>query len=138
MAPTFRHGKNAFFSVTSATGGTINLSSGIDDVKFSRKMNPADVTHFGNNDKNYIVGLRDTTLSLTGIFSSTPAKNLDALLGSTSGGTFIYGPESTATGRRKFTGSSWLTGLDYEAPVADKVKLALNFQVTGAVTSTNF
>lgn len=138
MAPTFRHGKNAFFSITSATGGTVNLSSGVTDVKLSRKMSPAKVTHFGQNDENYIVGLRDATISLSGIFSSTHAKKLDALIGSTSGGTWIYGPESTATGRRKFTASSWLTGMDYDAPVGDAVKMTLNLQVTGAITSTNF
>ncbi len=138
MAPTFRHGKNAFFSITSATAGVVNLSSGLDDLKFSRKMSPAKVTHFGNNDEAYIVGLRDATITFTGIFSSTHAKKLDALIGSTSGGAFVYGPESTATTRRKFTGSSWLTGLDYEAPVGDKVKLSGALQVTGAITSTNF
>lgn len=138
MAPTFRHGKGGFFSITSATAGTVNLSSGLVDVKLSRKMNPAKVTHFGQNDENYIVGLRDATLSISGIFSSTHAKKLDALIGSTSGGTWIFGPESTASGRRKFTGSSWVTSLDYDAPVGDAVKLNFNLQVTGAITSTNF
>ncbi len=101
-------------------------------------MSPAKVTHFGQNDENYIVGLRDATIAISGIFSSTHAKKLDALIGSTSGGSFVYGPESTQTGRRKFTGSSWLTGMDYDAPVGDAVKMTLAIQVTGSITSTNF
>lgn len=138
MAPTFRHGKSGFISITSATAGVINYSSGVNSVTFSRSADTADVTHFGQNDKNFIPGLRGATLGISGMFSSTHAKKLDAMLGSTIGGVFIYGPESTQTGRRKFTGSSVMTALKYDTPVGDKVALSADFLISGAVTSTNF
>lgn len=138
MAPTFRHGKSGFISITSATGGVINYSSGMNSVSFSRSADTADVTHFGQNDKNFIPGLRGATLSVAGMFSSTHAKKLDALLGTTAGGIFVFGPESTATGRRKFTGNSVMTSLKYDDPVGDKVACSADFLITGAVTSTNF
>lgn len=138
MAPTFRHGKSGFLSITNVSAAVINYSSGINSVSFSRSLDTADVTHFGQNDKNFIPGLRGATISLSGMFSSTHAKQLDALLGSTVGGNFIYGPESTAVGRRKFSGSSVMTSLKYDTPVGDKVALSADFLITGAVLSTNF
>lgn len=138
MAPTFRHGKSGFISITNAAAAVINFSSGVNSVTFSRSADTADVTHFGQNDKNFIPGLRGATLGISGMFSSTHAKSLDAMLGSTVGGTFIYGPESTAAARRKFTGSSVMTALKYDTPVGDKVALSADFLITGAVTSTNF
>ena len=70
------------------------------------------------------------TLALTGMFSSTHAKKFDAMLGSTVGGSFVYGPESTVAGRRKFTGASVMTSLKYDAPVNGKVVMDANFLVT--------
>ena len=138
MAPAFRAGKGAFFSITSATGGTVKLSSGFSDATMSRVAAALDVTHFGNNDKTFIPGLRDATLKLTGIFASTYDAKLYALLGSTSGGAWVYAPESTASGRRKLTGSSVVTGVTVGSPVADKVNISLDLQVTGAITSTSY
>lgn len=138
MAPAFRPGKNAYFSITSATGGTINLSSALNSASMSRVVKALDVTHFGNNDEVYIPGLRGGTISLAGLFASTHEPKLSALLGSTSGGTWVYGPESTASNRRKLTGGSVVTKFDVVAPVADKVSIAFDLQLSGAVTSTHF
>ena len=138
MAPTFRHGKSASITITNVSAAVINYSSGVNSVTFSRSADTADVTHFGQNDKNFIPGLRGATLSLSGMFSSTHAKQLDAMLGSTTGGAFVYGPESTTSGRRKFSGASVMTSLKYDAPVGDKVALSADFLITGAVLSTNF
>lgn len=138
MAPVFRHGKGSFFSLTSATGGVINYSSGIDDCSLARKLDTPDVTTFGDNDKSYIVGLRDASFSVAGIFSSTHVKKLDALLGSTAGGAFVYGPEGTASGGRKYTGSSILTGYDVKSPVGGRVALTFSLQCSGAITSTSY
>lgn len=139
MAPLFRHGKGTFFSITSATGGTINLSSGIDSASLARSLDTAEVTHFQQNDKVYIPGLRDHTFSVSGHFSSTHTAKLDALIGSTSGGAYVYGPDgSTAAGRRKYTGSALVTGLTYDTPVGDKVSMSIDLQGSGAVTAGVF
>ena len=138
MATTFRSGKSAYFSITSATGGTINLSSGLDSASLDRMAAALKVTTFGKNDDVYIPGLRSGTVSLTGIWASTYEPKLSALLGSTSGGACVYGPESTATNRRKETFSVVVTKFTAAAKVDDKVTMAIDAQVTGAVTSTHF
>lgn len=139
MAPTFRHGKGANFKLDNASGTLVNFSSGLDDVTVSRSLDPAEVTTFGDNDRNFIPGLRTGTISCSGHFASTYAEILDALLGLSSASlTFEYSPDgSTAASRHLLTGECWMVSLEYSAPVDDKVSMSFELQVTGAVTSTN-
>ena len=138
MAPNFRSAKNTFFSITSATGGTINLSSGLDDASLERVANAIDVTTFGDNDKNYIAGLRDATIPLSGHFASTYEEKLFPLLGSTAGGAWVYGPESSSNTRRKYSGSSVVTAVTIGGSVDGKVNMSLNLQCSGTITATTF
>lgn len=139
MAPVFRHGKGANFWLDNAAGSLIGLSSGVDDVTISRSLDTAEVTTFGDNDKNYIPGLRGATISVSGHFASTYAEILDALLGLSSASlSFEYSPDgSTAAARHLLKGECWMTGLEYGSPVSDKVGMSFDLLVTGAVTSTN-
>lgn len=136
--PTFVHGKGSFFSITSSTGGTINLSSGIDDASFPRTVETAEVTTFGDNDKFYIVGLRDATISIAGHFNSSHAKKLEVLAGWSTQPTFVYAPEGTAAGSRKYTGKCILTSFEASGSASDKVSMSVDFQCSGAITSTNY
>ena len=138
MAPSFRAGKGAYFSLTSATAGTINYSSGLDEASLERMAAALDVTTFGDNDEVYIAGLRGGTLSLSGHFASTYEEKLSALLGHTTTPQWIYGPESTSNTRRKLSGGGILTKFGIGAPVADKVSMSFDLQLSGAVTSTTF
>lgn len=138
MAPTFRSGKGGFFSITSATGGTINLSSGLDQASLDRMANALDVTTFGDSDKNYIAGLRDAKISLSGTFASTYEEKLYPLLGSTAGGAWVYGPESSANTRRKYSGSSVVTQVTIGGAVDDKVNMSVSLQVSGVIVATTF
>lgn len=138
MAPSFRSAKNAFFSLTSATGGTVNYSSGLDDASIERVAKALDVTTFGDSDEVYIAGLRGGTLSLSGHFASTYEEKLSALLGHSTTPQWIYGPESTSNTRRKLSGGGIVTKFDIGSPVADKVSMSFDLQLSGAVTSTTF
>lgn len=138
MAPSFRSGKSAYFSLTSATGGTINYSSGLDDASIERAANALDVTTFGDSDKVYIAGLRDGTLSLSGHFASTYEEKLSALLGHSTTPQWVYGPESTSNTRRKLSGGAILTEFSIGSPVDDKVSMSFSLQLSGTVTSTTF
>lgn len=138
MAPAFRSAKNAFFSITSATGGTIALTSGLDDASLNRVAAALKITTFGRGDEVYIAGLRDATFKIAGIFASTYEAKLTPLLGSSAGGNWVYGPESTVTGRRKFSGASVVTGLDIAAAVADSIKVSMTIQCSGAITPATF
>lgn len=138
MAVTFRHGKGANLKIYNASGSIVNLSSGIDEMSINRKLDLADVTTFGDNDKSYLVGLRDATISFSGNFASTHAEVLDGIFGHTTNPGFEFSPDgSTAAGRHLLTGTGMLTSLNYGASVGDKVTVSAEFQISGAVTSTN-
>lgn len=140
MAPTFKHGKGAVFYF--ATGGSsasaVNLSSGTDTTDLERSVDKAETTTYGDNDKTYLAGLRDATIKYSGPFSSTHAKKIEAMLGNSTGGYFIFGPEGSASGSRKYKGSCIIESYKVGAPVGDRVSIEAGFQVTGAITSTSF
>lgn len=137
MAPTFRHGKDAYFAIVIPAGSTVNLSSGLDDVSLSRSVNSAETTVYGLGDRRHIPGLREGTFDFAGHFSSTHEEKLIAALGSTGYGV-RYGPAGNTAGRRKYSASVVITSLDVSSPVDDKVSISGTFLVTGAVTSTTF
>jgi predicted secreted protein len=136
LAPTFKHGKDAVTTLTSATGGTINFSSGMDDSELARSVETAEVTTYSNDDKTYLPGLKDKTFSLSGHMSSTHAEKLDAMWGHSTGTTVNYSPMSTSTGNRLYTGKAIMTDYTIGSPVGDKVSVSLDFQGSGAWTST--
>jgi hypothetical protein len=138
VAPSFRSAKNGFLSITSATGGTVNLSSGVDNVSLSRSVQDLVVTTFGDSDVVRIAGLRDGSISFSGHFASTYEEKLSALLGHSTTTSWAYGPESTANTRRKLSGSAVLTGLDIGGSVDGKVDLSGTLALSGAVTSTTW
>lgn len=140
MAPTFRHGKTAvlFFATAGSTSGAIRMSSGFNDSGLERSVETAEVTAYGDSDKRFLAGLRDAKTSLKGNFSSTHVKKFDAMLGNSTGGYFIYAPESTTSGRRKYKGAVIIDSLKVGSPVGDKVGLEIGLQWTGAITSTNW
>lgn len=138
MAPSFRAGKSAMFTLTSATGGTINYSSGLDDASLERAAKALDVTTFGDGDEVYIAGLRGGTISLSGHFASTYEEKLSALLGHSTTPQWVYGPESSANTRRKLSGGAILTKFSIGSPVDDKVSMSFDLQLSGAITSTTF
>lgn len=138
MAPSFRAAKNGYLSVTSATGGTINLSSGIDNVQLSRSVADLVVTTFGDSDVVRIAGLRDGSITASGHFASTYEEKLSALLGHSTTPQFIYGPESTSNTRRKFSGGFILTEFTVGGAVDGKVDMSATLALSGGVTATTF
>ena len=138
MAPSFRSAKTGFLSITSATGGTINLSSGIDNVSLSRSVADLVVTTFGDSDVVRIAGLRDGSITASGHFASTYEEKLSALLGHSTTPQFIYGPESTSNTRRKFSGGFILTEFTAGGAVDGKVDMSITLALSGAVTATTF
>ena len=138
MAPSFRSGKNAYLSISSATGGVINYSSGVDDVSLERTGNALDVTTFGDSDHVKVAGLRDATLTFSGSFASTYEEKLSAALGHSTTLSWVFGPESTSNTRRKLSGSGILTGFTIGAAVDDKVTMSGSIACSGTITSTTF
>lgn len=130
-------GTTASLLLTSATGGSIDMSSGLDDITFTRTVGTADVTNFGDGDINRIPTLKDMSLSGSGQWSSTHHEKLVALLGHSTGTSVSWSPASTASGNPLEKGSAHLTNLETGAAVDGRVELSFDLEGNGSVTSTS-
>jgi hypothetical protein len=128
----FVHGKTAVFKIDNSGGSLTDISAYCDNVDFPLTADTAEVTTFGDSSKEYIAGLKDATISISGSWDATADGVLAAIVGVA--GSFEYGPAGSAGGSIKFTGEAICTGYTVTAPVGDKVSFSAEFQVTGAVT----
>jgi predicted secreted protein len=136
--PTFKHGKNAQFELE----GT-NLSTTLNEISLPREIETAETTAFGTQDKTYIVGLSDATVSLSGMFDATTNTAISTVIsnlksGSIASASFTYGPSGSAVSSPKFTGEALVTSYEISSPVGDVITYSLELQCTGAVTGTTY
>ena len=130
--PTFAHGKSTDFAIDDTGGSSRNISNTLTDVSFPQTIDTAETTAFGSSNKSYIVGLKDTTISVSGIWDAT----VDGYLSGTepASRSFIFGPAGSTGGNVKYTGEAIMTNYSQSNPVGDVVTFSADFQVTGAVT----
>ena len=130
--PTFAHGKSTDFAIDDTGGSSRNISDTLTDVSFPQTIDTAETTAFGSSNKSYIVGLKDTTISVSGIWEAT----VDGYLSGTepASRSFIFGPAGSTGGNVKYTGECILTNYSQSNPVGDVVSFTADFQVTGSVT----
>ena len=134
----FKHGKNASFKVDNSGGTLTDISSYLNEISLPRSIETGETTSFGNSAKTYLVGLSDSTLSISGTWDATLDAHLAGIIGQAASVSFEYGPEGTSTGSIKYTGESYLTSFETSSPVADVVTFSAEFQVTGTVTRGTF
>lgn len=134
--PTFAHGKSTDFAIDDTGGSSRNISDTLTDVSFPQTIDTAETTAFGSSNKSYIVGLKDTTISVSGIWDAT----VDGYISGTepASRSFIYGPAGTTSGNVKYTGEAIMTNYAVSNPVGDVVTFTMDLQVTGAVTRTTY
>ena len=132
--PTFRHGKSTVFKVDNNAGSLTDISNTLTDVSFPQSVDTAETSAFGSSAKSYIVGLTDSTLSISGNFDATVDAHLAAVVGQAATLSFEYGPEGSTAGQVKYTGEAILTSYEKSGAVGDVVTYSAEFQVTGAVT----
>jgi len=132
--PTFRHGKSTVFKVDNSSGTLTDISNTLTDVTFPQTVETAETTSFGSSAKSYIVGLTDSTVSISGTYDATVDAHLAAILGQAASVTFEYGPEGSTSTYVKYSGEAYLTSYEKSGSVGDAVKFSAEFQVTGAVT----
>jgi len=128
----FVHGKTAEFQIDNSGGSLTDISAYCDNVDFPLTADTAEVTTFGDASKEYIGGLKDATISISGSWDATADGVLAGIIGLA--GSFQYGPAGTTGGNIKYTGECICTSYNVTAPVGDKVSFSAEFQVTGDVT----
>lgn len=134
----FVHGKSTVFKIDDSAGALTDISAFCMNVGFPRAAGTAEVTTFGDADKEFIPGLKEGTISIEGKWDPTVDALLNGILGHATSKTFEYGPAGSAGGSVKYTGECILTSYEDSSPVEDAAGFTAEFQITGAVTRTTF
>lgn len=127
----FRHGKNADLLV-----GKYDLSSFVNEVTASMSIDTAETSTIGTNEKTYIVGQNDGTVSVSGLFDGG-ANAIEAIYSDiidndlTPAITIIYDGGAVGSGATISQGKQ--TSYEIGIPVGDVVSLNGEFQVTGGL-----
>lgn len=137
------HGKDTHFSLEDAAGTTLrNISPYLDNVDFKRAKDSHDNTTFGAESHSYAGGLKDGTISISGLWDKTADVGthvvLTSLLGTDVPVGFEYGPEGSTSGMTKLSGNCLVTDYSTSSPVADLVKFTAELQISGDVTAGTF
>ena len=130
----FVHGSDSSFKLDNASGSLTDISTYVNNVDFPETADVAETSTLGASNKTYIVGLKDATISLGGLFDATVDAILGAIVGQSATLSFEYSPEGTASGKVKYTGECILTSYTLSSPVGDVVGFSADLQVSGAVT----
>lgn len=125
----FIHGKNA-----GVVHGVNDLTSYLNDASVSQDIETAETTAFGNSAKTYIVGLRDATISASGMFDGS-ANAVDAILTSSIGSNtlapMIVAPSGLTGGERAYILQAKTTSYEVSSPVGDVVSVSFDAQADG-------
>ncbi|ASR84151.1 hypothetical protein SEA_WHEELBITE_61 [Arthrobacter phage Wheelbite] len=141
--PAFSHGKNTKVSVDNAAGVLTDISNVTNSITMPRNTDTGETSAFGQNDKSYINGQQDGTVSIGGLFDPTVDAQLSAIVQGQLDGTILsstveYGPQGGATGKIKFTCEVIWTGYSVEAGVGDVLTFKLDGQRTGPTARGTF
>lgn len=127
----FVHGKDSYFKVAST-----DLSAYLNSISVSRSADTAETTTFSSGTKTYIAGLKDATITLSGMFDATVYATIAGWLGTSQ--TWEYGPAGSTNGRVKASGSGIITAVEMASSVGEAVTANITIQVSGAVTDGTF
>lgn len=130
----FVHGSDSVFKLDNSGGSLTDVSSYVNNVDFPQTADVAETTTLGASNKTYIVGLKDATISLSGLWDATADAIFGAVVGQSATLSFEYSPEGTGAGAVKYTGEAIMTNYAKSSPVGDVVGYSADLQVTGAVT----
>lgn len=126
--PTFVHGKG-----TSVLLDEFDLSTYFNSADVSLTTETAETTSFGATSKSYIVGLRDGTLSLSGMWAADTDgsdEELSALLGNATTPIITVAYNSGTIGNRATLTKAHETSYSISNPVSDVVTVTADFNAS--------
>ncbi|WP_411721494.1 hypothetical protein [Mycetocola sp.] len=139
----FVHGKNSVIKVDNASGVLTDISLVTNAVDLPRSVETADTSHFGTSAKEYIVGLNDGTVSISGLYDpavdATLSAAFDAIIGgSLASATVEYSPAGlpVSATKPKFTLEVIWTAYSTAGGVGDPISFKLEGQRTGPTVRT--
>ena len=130
--PTFRHGKNVNVFLDE-----FDFSTYFNDVSASTSIDTAETSAFGTSAKTYVVGHRDGTVSLGGMFEGTASTGtdefFDTALGNATKTQVIVAPEGHSNGAGAIVLIADDTSYEVSSAIADIVQASAEFQSSEAV-----
>lgn len=127
----FRHGKNTGVLVDAG-----NLSAFFNEASASQDVETAETTTFGSSAKTYIVGLKDGTMSISGMFdgdANAVDAQVSATLGTDAADFVTVAPDGLTIGNIAFSCQARLTSYEISSPVGDVVSASLSVQADGGI-----
>ena len=132
----FVHGKT--FSVLF---DEFDVSAFLNSADQAITVETAETTAFGSTAKSYIVGQRDSTVSLGGMWSGNTG-DIDDVLSSALGGTVaavsLIPQGANGLGNRAYVASAHESSYQVTGAVGDAVAISAELQVSGENTSSGF
>jgi len=130
--PTFNHGKNVNVFLDE-----FDFSTYFNDVSASTSVDTAETSAFGTSAKTYVVGHRDGTVSLSGMFEGTASTGtdefFDSALGASTKTLVIVAPSGHSNGAGAILLQADDTSYEVSSAIADVVQASAEFQSTDAV-----
>lgn len=131
---TAAHAFNGLFQMDNWSGVLTDIKSHVTNVDFQVSQEVAEVSGFGDAEKQYVSGQSDATTSVQGNWDDTNIPTVMFGAGvQPATRTFEYSPTPTS-GHPKYTGEAVITTKTISSSKSDAVKFTMELQVTGAVT----
>ena len=118
----FIHGSNSSVFVNNT-----DFSSYFNNIDASRTADVGETTTFGNDNKTFITGEKDGTVSLGGFFDATADATLQPLMGGADFDLFV-GYDGTTNGNQCAFGVGNITNYAVSSPVGDVVATSVDVQ----------
>lgn len=119
----FIHGKG-----TTCYFNSTDFSSYLQNIDMTKVSDVAETTTFGNDNKTYIAGEKDGTISLTGLFDATGDALVQPFIGSATNTNIVIGVDTlSATKQVTFTEGKFVE-YGISDPVGDVVGISMNVQ----------
>jgi hypothetical protein len=116
-----------------------DLSSSTRDVKFPREVGMEESTNMGSSGaRTFEPGLTGATISVELNHSTAVDAQMSDALGFATALSFEYGPETSATGKSKYTGSAFVTKYEPPVKVGSIIVVTVELQITSAVTRSTY
>lgn len=132
------HGKNTYFGLDNAAGSLQDISAWLKKVDNPVMVDKHDDTTFGSNSKTYAPGLKDGTISLSGVWSPTVETHFTGLLALAATTSFVYGPAGNTSTFARRTGECRLVSYKAGSQEGDIIPFDAELQITGDITFDAF
>ena len=132
----FTHGKDACFYLGNYTATLTSITAYCDSIDAPFSADVAETTVFGNSQKQYVPGLKDGTISLSGPLDTAINSIMIYAWGVSK--EFSYGPQGSASGSIKYAGSAICTNYTVTTGLDGAARWNASLQMSGTASMTSF